>query len=585
MCLAEVRAQDCLAPSSLFRHKMVIAETPDELLNSSIEYSVYCLTPKSFLKFMDYYLLRKFPELKLSPTSFSKRNGVLNRIYVFSLPKGQIDERGIFYLDINNGKLYVSEWLLNSLLDEHKTSAPWAIETLMGWILFPDEKRLNDAIKHCYDSFKIAQSQSDKNASTRADPRGDLTLQDVMHAGDQLLPYLGTYIQDTPTLLSPRLSALFGMEIWLQLETEQEIRSYKIWGIFNMMLDRVKKHLVEKGLLDSQRAQKLTVEEMTHLPGYDNAVGDLSFLAASAGNLAQAVAYLSHIFRVKSKIYVNQTIPQIKETAILRFGGPYVRLDKAYKDYNDAYAHASAASDPANYRIFISSSDDPMVGAGHGVVGLKMFSEMTKQGYRPNIVIAGLGTGLFSYGINTAIKALDEKVYTVGVESEEADVVALSMLIGRNIKLESVKTLADGTAVTYASPWTTERLAKRLDMVSTVEEIYIKLAISLLHDEGFTAEGAGALSLALLMRDQDMIRKKFKNPRVVLMISGANIDPAAHQRILNEMEKNPAVQRLRQIQGWTAREILDEHRQNRPAPVSPATPPKMENFNLPELAA
>ena len=64
--------------------------------------------------------------------------------------------------------------------------------------------------------------------------------------------------------------------------------------------------------------------------------------------------------------------------------------------------------------------------------------------------------------------------------------------------------------MTYAAPWTTERLARQLDMVTTMEEVFIERAIALLHEEGFTAEGAGALSLAMLLRDREWIQKKYK---------------------------------------------------------------------------
>ena len=118
----------------------------------------------------------------------------------------------------------------------------------------------------------------------------------------------------TPLQLNDHLSQRYGAEIYLKREDLTPVRSYKLRGAFNAMRKAI-------------------------------AIGQTSFVCASAGNHAQGVAYACRHFGVRGTIFMPVTTPQQKIDKTRTFGGDSVEI-RLIGDYFDrtlaaAQAHSS----------------------------------------------------------------------------------------------------------------------------------------------------------------------------------------------------------------------------------------------------
>jgi len=160
-------------------------------------------------------------------------------------------------------------------------------------------------------------------------------------------------------------------------------------------------------------------------------------------------------------------------------------------------------------RVFIHAFDDYDVIAGQGTIGI----EILEQAEDIDMVIVPIGGGGLISGISVAIKEKNPSVKIIGVEAEEAASAFFSRKMGKVVHLPMVKTIADGIAVVI------------------VNEEEIAEAILMFMEQGkLTVEGAGAAPLAALLGG----KVKFEGKRVVLVISGGNIDVNMVSRIIEK---------------------------------------------------
>src|SRR6056297_2931429 len=102
----------------------------------------------------------------------------------------------------------------------------------------------------------------------------------------------------TPLQRNAHLSDRFGADIWLKREDLSPVRSYKLRGAFNAMRKVLAAH-----------------------PEADR------FVAASAGNHAQGVAFVCAHFGVQGRIYMPVTTPDQKILKTRTFGGGSVEIE------------------------------------------------------------------------------------------------------------------------------------------------------------------------------------------------------------------------------------------------------------------
>jgi len=284
--------------------------------------------------------------------------------------------------------------------------------------------------------------------------------------------------------------------VFLKLETFQNTGSFKVRGAANKIV-----HLTET---DPSKAQH--------------------FIAASAGNHAQAVAFVAGRLGVKSTIVMPEGTPLVKSTATADYGAE-VLLHGAL--YDEAYARATEILEKTPGASYIHAYADEDVIAGQGTAGLEIHEQLLEAGIQasdPLQVIIPIGGGGLMSGVGLALKTLRPGVKLFGVVAEVADAMARSLEAGEIVKARPAasRTLAEGLAVKSVHPLTFEIIRSICSQIAIVDDDDVAHAIFTLMERGkLVTEGAGAAGIAAL------IARKLKiDPTIpsVVVLCGGNID-------------------------------------------------------------
>jgi len=296
----------------------------------------------------------------------------------------------------------------------------------------------------------------------------------------------------TPTLYSDTLSKLTGKEVFLKLENLQKTGSFKIRGAYY---------------------------KLSGLNGFQRRGG---VVAASAGNHAQGVAYASSLLGIHSTIVMPEGASLAKQIATQGYGGEVLLSGQ---NTDEALCHARKMEE--DRKIFIHPFDDEEVIAGQGTIGLEILEEV------PNLegIIVPIGGGGLISGIATIVKRRKPRVEIIGVQAGHAPSAFLSLKRKKITEVKVKPTLADGIALGRVGEITFSIMQKQVDEIITVNEEEIASAILMLMErKRLVAEGAGAAPVAALLSKVNKIKPK----RIVLVISGGNIDVHLLDRIIEK---------------------------------------------------
>jgi threonine dehydratase len=294
--------------------------------------------------------------------------------------------------------------------------------------------------------------------------------------------YVEGHIRRTELAESPSLSQRTGATIFLKLENRQLTGSFKERGAFNCLL-RMDETLRRRGVI-----------------------------AMSAGNHAQAVAYVAGILGIPATIVMPDTTPFFKVRRTEGFGAEVVLHGNTLAE---ATQRATELQEERGL-TFIHPYDDPAVIAGQGTVGL----EMVEAHPAFDVIVVPVGGGGLLAGMLLAIKGLSPRTQVIGVETE-AYPALVELLSHERREHKAEFTIAEGIAVKTIGTLPLEILRGVVDEVVTVSDTDIERAIHLyLEDEKLVVEGAGAASLALVLAQSD----RFAGKSVGLVVSGGNID-------------------------------------------------------------
>ena len=307
-----------------------------------------------------------------------------------------------------------------------------------------------------------------------------ITLSDIQQAGKAI----SAFIHRTPLIPSRSLSLLSGAEVYLKLENLQKTGSFKVRGAFSKLIR----------------------------------VHEAEVIAASMGNHAQAVAYAAGKLGKKAAIVMPETAAIVKQEATRGYGADVILKGEKF---GDALAYALSRKDA----VFIHPFDDDDVIAGQGTAGLEIVEEL------PDIdaVFVPVGGGGLIAGVATAVKSLSSRTKLIGVQSEAAPSASVSFGGDRICERVPANTIADGIAVGRVGERTLALMKRHADRMLTVADDAIARAILLfLERKKLVVEGAGAVPLAALLEH----RQEFRGQRVVLVVSGGNIDFTLIDRII-----------------------------------------------------
>ena len=277
----------------------------------------------------------------------------------------------------------------------------------------------------------------------------------------------------------------FDEHIWLKLENLQPIGSFKL-----------------RGALSAVRAAA-----PSELAG--------GVVTASAGNMAQGVAWAAREAGVRATIIAPDAAPRAKLDAVERLGGEIISVphevwwqtmvDRRYDGVEG---------------LFVHPVEDDAVMAGNGTIGLELCEDLTQF----DEVIIPWGGGGLTTGIASAVKALRPGVRVVTAEPEPAAPLAAALRAGEPTEIEFTASFVDGAGGRALLPTMWEHARELVDEAVAVPLDDVQDAVRLLAGRArVVAEGAGALALAAAQG---------REGQVVCIVSGGNIDPAVLAEIL-----------------------------------------------------
>ncbi len=270
-------------------------------------------------------------------------------------------------------------------------------------------------------------------------------------------------------------------EIYLKLETLQPIGSFKIRGALNA---------IRSAPPEARRGGLVT---------------------ASAGNMAQGVAWAARELGLPARIVVPESAPQAKLRAIERLGGEVIKVP--YDDWWRAIVESRAEGVEG---LFVHPVQDEAVMAGNGTIGLEILEDLPD----PDAVVIPFGGGGLTTGIASAIRAFrggETKVYA----AEPATGAALSgaLSAGGPTDVDYEPSFVDGAGSRRVLDAMWPRVSALVDGAFPVPIDDAADAVRLLAERVHViAEGAGALAPAAALAG------RAGGGKVVCIVSGGNID-------------------------------------------------------------
>lgn len=285
-----------------------------------------------------------------------------------------------------------------------------------------------------------------------------------------------------------RLQVDAGAEIYLKLENLQPINSFKIRGATNAIMLAPERER-EKGLV-----------------------------TASAGNMAQGVAWTARELGVPASIVVPESAPEAKLAAIERLGGRVVK--RPYDDWWNVIVTSEADGLDG---MFVNPVQDPGVMAGNGTIGLEILEDLPD----PDAVIIPYGGGGLTAGIASAIKALRPQTAIITAEPATGAGLAAAMAAGEPADAPFSPSFVDGAGSRRVldSMWPLVR--PLVDLALDIPVAEVAAAVRVLAERArVIAEGAGALAPAAALSG------RAGGGKLVCVVSGGNINLSKLTEIL-----------------------------------------------------
>jgi threonine dehydratase len=309
----------------------------------------------------------------------------------------------------------------------------------------------------------------------------------ISQAAERIAPH----IIHTPLTYDPK------KELYIKWENRQVTGSFKFRGALNKVLN-LKRWELDRGLV-----------------------------TASAGNHGQGLSLAGKLVGAPVKVFCSEQAVPAKVNAMRALDAEVILVEGGYGEAERAglsYTNREGGT-------WVSAYNDGQVIAGQGTISWEILEERADLVESRWVVPVG-GGGLIS-GIGTALKQRGQKSRLIAVQAFASPFFHALYYRGSQESVEDLPTLADGLAGPVEQDSLTIPIVSNLvDEFVLVGEEEIAQAISYAWDEyGERIEGSAAASLAAVL-----FGKVLERPAVVI-ISGGNIQPEVHARIVGEGQR------------------------------------------------
>jgi threonine dehydratase len=286
-------------------------------------------------------------------------------------------------------------------------------------------------------------------------------------------------------------SEVHGTRVWLKCECLQTGGAFKLRGATNRLLQ----------LSPDERARGV--------------------VAFSSGNHARGVAIAARRLGMRAVIVMPSDAPQVKVDGTRGEGAEIIFYDRRSESREEIAARISHETGAT----VVPSFDDPAIVVGQGTAGLEIIEQL---GRPPARLVVPCGGGGLASGIALAVPEAEMIV----VEPEGWDDMARSLEGGEIVPVEAdaPDTFCDAIMTPRVSPITFGILHDRKARGVSVTDAEVEEAIRFAWQEHqLVVEPGAAVALAALVAGKlDPLED------TVIVVSGGNIDPALHARIIGK---------------------------------------------------
>jgi threonine dehydratase len=310
-----------------------------------------------------------------------------------------------------------------------------------------------------------------------------VTRDDVLSAAERV----AGLVERTPLIESE----VAGVRVWLKCECLQTGGAFKLRGATNRLL-------------------QLSPEQSGR-----------GVVAFSSGNHARGVAIAARRLGIRAIIVMPSDAPQVKVEGTRGEGAEIIFYDRR----NESREAIAARISEETGATVVPSFDDPMIVAGQGTAGLEILEQMETT---PRRIVIPCGGGGLASGIALAIP--DAAI--VIVEPGGWDDMARSLELGEIVPVPAgaPNTFCDALQTPRVSPITFGILQQRGATALSVSDAEVADAMRFAWDQhGLMVEPGGAVALAALLAGKIAALED-----TVVVLSGGNVDPALHARVLSE---------------------------------------------------
>ncbi|AXC51137.1 hydroxyectoine utilization dehydratase EutB [Paracoccus suum] len=298
-------------------------------------------------------------------------------------------------------------------------------------------------------------------------------------------------VRRTPLLRDEVLSARLGVTVLMKAEHLQDTGSFKLRGASNAVLS-------------------LSADQLAR-----------GIVTASTGNHGRALAHAARLSGARAVVCLSRLVPANKLAAIRDLGAELRIIGASQDEAMAEVARAVAGEGMAPVAPF----DDPAIVAGQGTLGI----EIAEDAPEAEIVLVPLSGGGLAAGVALAVKALLTRARVIGITMESGAAMHASLSAGSPTLVAEQPSLADslGGGIGLDNRVTFQICQALLDDTVLVSEAEIAAALRHLHAIGHIIEGAAAVGHAALLAG----KVRPRGP-VVTILSGRNIDPSLHARVI-----------------------------------------------------
>lgn len=312
-----------------------------------------------------------------------------------------------------------------------------------------------------------------------------VTREDVIAAAARI----DEMVEHTPLIASH----IGGTRVWLKCECLQTGGAFKLRGATNRLLQ----------LAEGER--------------------EAGVVAFSSGNHAQGVAIAAERLGIPAVIVMPSDAPAIKIDKTRSHGAEIIFYDRMRESREEIAARLAGEKGAT----VVPSFDDPAIVAGQGTVGLEILRQLADLGEKePDAIAIPVGGGGLASGIALAVP--DAAI--IGAEPAGWEDMRRSLEAGEIVPVaaDAPPTLCDALQTPRVSPITFGILQKREAVIVAVSDTEVAEAVRWAWGRHqLVVEPGGAAALAAMLAGKAQPREG-----LVIILSGGNIDPALHARLV-----------------------------------------------------